>query len=212
LILAAAARCPRRRQAVVYGSGWLHDVPLDELSRLFGEVVLVDLFHPLSVRRLVRRYPNVRLVARDVTLTLDLVAGLVALEGSDLPHVVLAGPIDEPDRDLTVSLNLLSQLPCLPENYLRRWGGMPDEKIHAYCKNLILEHLAYLRAAPGVVALITDVSVRRLSRAGRELSRTDTLFGVELPWRGETWDWALVPREEVLTVVGIADVKDTKTA
>ena len=31
LILSAAQRCPRRRKAVVLGSGWLHDVPLAEL-------------------------------------------------------------------------------------------------------------------------------------------------------------------------------------
>src|SRR5262245_36290369 len=84
IILAAAGKCDRRRRAVVLGSGWLHDVPLDELAARFDEVLLVDLFHPLSVRRRVRRYRNVRLVADDVTATLERV-WRCGFEGGPLP-------------------------------------------------------------------------------------------------------------------------------
>src|SRR4051812_8223801 len=46
VVLEAIRRCSRHRRAVVLGSGWLHDVPLPELSLAFEEVTLVDLFHP----------------------------------------------------------------------------------------------------------------------------------------------------------------------
>src|SRR5262245_54703536 len=70
LILRAAARSRLHRKAVILGSGWLHDVPLTDLAQRFQEVVLVDLFHPFSVRRLMRRHSNVRLLEFDVTETL----------------------------------------------------------------------------------------------------------------------------------------------
>src|SRR4051812_15117335 len=50
LIRAAMNRCRRRRKAVLFGTGYLHDVPLEELAAAFGSVVLVDLAHPLPAR------------------------------------------------------------------------------------------------------------------------------------------------------------------
>jgi hypothetical protein len=50
VILNALARCRRRRKAVVFGSGMLYDVPIDELAAAFHEVVLVDIVHPLGTR------------------------------------------------------------------------------------------------------------------------------------------------------------------
>ena len=64
LIRAAMTRCPRRRKAVVLGSGWLHDVPLDELCAGFAEVVLVDLIHPLQTRWRTRRPVPVTSISR----------------------------------------------------------------------------------------------------------------------------------------------------
>jgi hypothetical protein len=214
LVLAAAARCRRRRKAVVLGSGWLHDVPLDELTRLFREVTLVDLFHPFSVRRQARKFANVRLVEADVTETLLEVWRVGHRPDAALPQVTPTRFVEEADLDLTVSLNLLSQLPCMPENFLRRLGAVPADAVLAYCRGVIESHLDYLRALPGVVALLTDVEVRTVTAAGELVSRADSLYGVPLPWRGETWDWTLVPpgrhHAQVLTVVGVEDVKDTK--
>src|SRR5579871_6065867 len=48
LLRRSLARCPRRRKAVVLGSGACLDVPLAELAAAFGEVVLVDVVHPLG--------------------------------------------------------------------------------------------------------------------------------------------------------------------
>lgn len=216
-ILAAAGRCARRRKAVVLGSGWLHDVPLEELAGLFEEVVLVDLFHPYFVRRQARGHANVRLVADDVTGTLREVWRVGHQPGAALPRAATTAFLGDPDLDLTVSLNLLSQLPCMPEAFLRRLGAVPAEAILAYCRGLVESHLDYLRALPGVVALLTDVEARAVSPRGEELSREPTLFGVTLPWRGRSWEWDLVPagrsrNAEVLTVVGIEDVKDAPGA
>src|SRR5438270_30342 len=46
VIRTAMAQCSRQRKAVLFGSGWLNDVPLDDLARTFREVILVDAVHP----------------------------------------------------------------------------------------------------------------------------------------------------------------------
>jgi hypothetical protein len=213
-ILSAARRCPARRKAVVLGSGWLHDVPLEELARDFREVYLIDLFHPFLVRWRVRRHRNVQLVAADVTGTLEQVwcAGLEPR--FSLPASRPALGLDEAEIDLTVSLNLLSQLPCMPERYLLQARKHRKDEILVYCRDVVSAHLDTLQRLPGVVTLLTDVELRTIDVHGTELRREETLYGVPLPWAGETWDWALVPTQpgsgqpgEILKVVAIEDIK-----
>src|SRR6185312_8264905 len=81
----AVSRCRDRRKAVVLGSGLLHDVPLDELSAGFREVILVDILHPLSVRRRTRDFANVRLLSADVTGAVESVYRLASVPGASLP-------------------------------------------------------------------------------------------------------------------------------
>src|SRR5262245_24384542 len=118
LIRAAAVQCHERRRCVVIGSSWLHDVPLAELAGAFAEVVLIDLVHPPSARWQARRFANVRPLSHDITGTLEQVwaAGQTR---APLPRARPELPAAARPADLVVSLNLLSQLPCLPESYLR---------------------------------------------------------------------------------------------
>src|SRR5262245_23441322 len=67
VIRQAIQQCTTRRKAVILGSGRLYDVPLGDLAAAFGEVLLVDIVHPLPVRWQGRRWANVRLVHADVT-------------------------------------------------------------------------------------------------------------------------------------------------
>ena len=68
-IRAAALECPRRRKAVILGSGLLLDIPLADLAHTFREVILVDVVHPLRAYLNAARYRNVRLVRTDVSAT-----------------------------------------------------------------------------------------------------------------------------------------------
>ena len=217
LILAAARRCPRRRKAVVLGSGWLYDVPLAELSAAFERVVLVDLLHPLATRWQARRYPNVDLAWADVSDTVEAVWQAVEVPGTPLPRSRPERFLDDDDIDLVASVNLLSQLPCMPELYLRRVGSHPGPEIDAYGRDVVAAHLDYLRRLPGVVALIADVEQITFSSTGEELARKSTLYGESFPFVGQRWVWPLVPRKsryphngEHLLVVGVEDVKSSR--
>jgi hypothetical protein len=212
LVLQAVEQCSQFRKAVVVGSGWLHDVPLAALTERFAEVILVDVFHPFSVRRQVRRYKNVRLIAADITGVLHLLQEQ-AIPTAPAPTMFL----DEPELDYLVSLNVLSQLPCMPEGVLLRRGASRGA-VQELCRDLIVAHLAWLGKLPGVVSLIADVEVHNLDRAGKERSRVSTIYSVPFAYPGERWTWTLVPRQanypygpEQLQVVGVANLATAKS-
>jgi hypothetical protein len=193
VILQAAQRCPRRRKAVILGSGLLYDVPVAQLSAAFEEVVLVDLLHPFRTRRQVRRFANVQLLAADVSAVVEA-AHRVAKRGEEpLPRAAPQLFLGDESVDLVASVNLLSQLPCMPVSYLRRAGVHPQSAIDAFARDLVRAHLDYLRQLPGVVTLIADYESLTLNRNGDVLKKTSTVYDVPLPAQGEEWVWRLIP-------------------
>jgi hypothetical protein len=210
----AAARCPRKRKAVILGSGLLLDVPLAELAAAFREVVLVDVVHPLGGRWRRRHFGNVRALAADVTGTVEAVYRAAHTPGAPLPRSAPDLFLDDAEVDLVASVNLLSQLPYVPETYLARAGSHSESEIAAFARGLMEAHLDYLPRLPGTVALVADVESLEVDRAGRVVDRVSTVRGLELPWAGEEWTWELAPRPEAdpvysyhRRVVGIPDVK-----
>jgi hypothetical protein len=212
VIRQAIRRCRQYRKAIILGSGWLLDLPLSELAASFREVILVDLLHPLSTRWRTRLYRNVFLLATDVSGAAESVWRAVE-QRSSLPRAAPTLFIDDTEVDLVVSLNLLSQLPCLPEQYLRQASIHPAEEITAFCTEVVQAHLDYLHRLPGVVTLIADFEAITISTAGAEVARHGTLYGIEFPFGGERWTWSLVPRKrsfpyhsEHLVVAGVVDI------
>ena len=120
MILEAAARCERRRSALVVGSGLLFDVPLEALCRQFENVVLVDIVHAWSVHREACRFSNVRLVPLDVTGVVQRCHALARRRApAPLPQCPVECFVGEP-FDLVASVNVLSQLPVVPNGYMSR--------------------------------------------------------------------------------------------
>jgi hypothetical protein len=214
VIRTAIQRCVQRRKAVVLGSGWLLDVPLAELGASFREVILVDLLHPLATRWRTRRYRNVMLLATDISGTASAVWRAVE-ERSPLPRAVPDLFMTDNEVDLVVSLNLLSQLPCIPEQYLLQAGTHSPQEIASYCRDVVQSHLDYLHRLPGVVTLIADIEARTVSTAGTVVAHHSTLYGADFPFGGERWIWPLVPRKrafphhaEHLVVAGVVDINE----
>src|SRR5262249_18204208 len=119
LIRAAAVQCHERRRCVVIGSSWLHDVPLAELAGAFAEVVLIDLVHPPSPRGRAGLAPTPA-PPPPTPPAPRRKGGPPASPAPPRPPPPPERPAAARPADLVVSLNLLSQLPCLPESYLRR--------------------------------------------------------------------------------------------
>jgi hypothetical protein len=212
--LKAVARCKQRRKAVILGSGMLYDVPIDELSAAFHEVLLVDIVHPLKNWLPGIRHKNLRRLTADITATAEEVYRVAKLPGAMLPRTEPSLFLDDTEVDLVVSLNLLSQLPVIPTEYLERAGAHSPDAIAAFARHLLSAHLAYLQRFTCAVALITDVEKQTLNRAGKLVCKSSLLRGLTLPCEGESWTWHLAPRPEAdrdysyhRRVVGIADLQ-----
>lgn len=186
-VMEAAELCRNTRKATVFGSGLLLDVPLAALAKRFDEVVLVDLLHLREARCQAKSFPNVRLVASDVT------GVAAAVHAGGLP-LAPGGALSEADADLVVSLNLLSQLPLLPV----AWASHrhPSDAVKAFARTLVEGHLEALTHCPGTVCLIAETE-RRICDGETVLETEDPLHGVALPPATREWTWNLAPRPEV---------------
>jgi hypothetical protein len=192
----AAARCPEKRKAVVLGSGMLLDVPLDDLARDFREVVLVDLIHPLRARWRGRRLGNVRLVGADISGVAEQVYRVARDRSANLPRAEPSLLLDDAQVDLVASVNLLSQLPYLPAEYLLKAGVHAPAVIEEFARGVVEAHLAYLRKFAGVVALVGDIERLTYDRNGGLIERLSALRGAAFPGPHEEWEWHLAPRPE----------------
>ncbi|MFO1042558.1 MAG: hypothetical protein U0941_12270 [Planctomycetaceae bacterium] len=218
VIRAAILECPRRRKAVVLGSGLLLDVPLADLAAAFDEVVLVDVVHPISVYLTKVRYRNVRLVRADVTETAVELAKVANNPALPLPHATPQRFCNDTDVDYVVSVNLLSQLPYVPTYYLEK-TTRNEKEVDEYARDLIDRHLDYLQRLPGVVTLITDVAKLKIDNHGEIVERVDILYGATLPWQTIEWTWEHIPLKHVSPefayhrhVCAVQDVKSASAA
>ncbi len=195
LILEAAHACPQRRKLVIFGAGLLHDIPLRELAGMFREVTLVDLVFPWSSRLSAARFRNVRCLAADVTATIHNLAPAARDPTRPLPVSEPSRFLQEAALDLTVSVNLLTQLPVIPRRYLER-VPRDEPSLDAWSRHLQSAHLDYLRRLPGRKVLITDTGGLRRDRTGTIIEQWDNLHGLELPPADLTWEWNLAPAPE----------------
>jgi hypothetical protein len=193
--------CSNFRTALVFGSGLLLDIPLDELARRFQTVYLVDVVHLPEVRRAVRRYANVRCIDLDVTGFIDHMDKLTP-ERLDLPPPQRF--LDEPGIDWVASVNLLSQLPLLPQDSLRaRFPELDETTLEAWGTRLMRQHLDYLAAFTAPTCLLADMEQTIHEANGAVIERIN--FAARLGLDEEEldqWRWDIAPPGEIAPGVG----------
>ncbi len=190
----AVRRCSMKRKVALFGAGLLHDIPLKELSRQFEEVLLVDIVHPWHCRLAVRKFPNVKLITHDVTEVINDVHRCVHEPLAELPASRPMRFVDDSRLDLTISVNLLSQLPVIPDRLLTK--ARSADVARAFGKHLVAAHLDYLKRLPGLVTLVTDVAAKKVSLGGDVVDRWSILYGTQLLEPDQQWDWCLAPSPE----------------
>jgi hypothetical protein len=151
-ILSTAENTIKKRKAVIIGSGLLLDVPMDELSEMFEEVILADIVHLPEAVKKSEKYRNVKILWHDImgisekiyNLPVDsdhkkpsLETEISRQENEDpknrnreilLPDPCPSLPHGCHDADLVVSLNVLSQLAVVPCIYvLKKFNNIEDQ-------------------------------------------------------------------------------------
>jgi hypothetical protein len=191
-VLSAARTCRNRNTVVVLGSGLLLDVPLAELSALFGEVVLKDVVCLPEVRRQIRTYQNTSFSECDVTGVAKPLYALKQQAVSRLPEPL--PPDRDSDAGLTVSLNILSQLWVVPRAYAaRHLRGITEDRIDDWCRQIVGSHYQWLRSQPGDVCMVADHAFIKRDGEGKVISRASTVYDLELPPPDTSWTWHIVP-------------------
>lgn len=189
------------RKAIVLGSGLLLDVPVEELSAHFKEVVLVDILHLPEVADRLKGLPNVRTVQCDVTGIAENISRLrnqMSVDPGTLPEPKALIPEFDDQTDLVISLNMLSQIYLWPKQFIgARIGGGEERALTAWTRRIVETHFEMLSSLPCTVCLITDYEYYARSRQGTLLVRESTIEGVKLPEPDRQWVWDIAPLGEM---------------
>lgn len=195
IVAEAVERLGSRRKVLVLGSGLLRDVPLRLLRDRFEQVMLLDAVHLLPAR-IAARHRGVTVVVGDLTGMADVMAGAPGPRRDPL-----ARWRDDPDLDLVISANVLSQLAMAPAAWLERRPGreedLPPDLPPDLPARIVGWHLDDLRALRCPVCLLTDVSYRERRRDGTEGADIDLMHGHDLSRPRARWDWEVATWGEV---------------
>lgn len=194
--------CRHRDTVWLLGGGTLADLPLAELSGLFRRVVVFDTAWLPQARAQARRWPNVELQLADVTgLVLPLSEWRLGMP-LPIPSAAAMRELDPVPPDCVLSLNLLSQLPLLPMEYIQR-SGITLQAAEAFGRAILEAHLRGLEAFVCPVGLIADARRIWRSRAGEVVLSESAVMGVQLPACEKSWRWPVAPRGEIDNETGL---------
>jgi uncharacterized UPF0146 family protein len=193
-IVETAGKCLKRGKVVILGSGLLLDVPLSVLSKVFDEVVLVDVIHLPEVVKRTSDYPNVRLVQSDITGVAEKLFHNIGQGDYGLPESVPCIPEIDEKTSLVISLNIVSQLSAIPVDYVMKNTNMHDEAaLQAWCDQIRGAHFAALQALSCDVCLIADYEFTRRDAKGKIIESGSTVGNLSFPEPDRSWTWYIAP-------------------
>jgi hypothetical protein len=174
---------------VIVGSGPLNEIPMAQLVELVDRVILVDVVHPLKVRREWGRHPKVRLEELDVT---GVGEALLTYQGGELPS---PKPPPLPSADFVLSANCLSQLPLKPRQYVESKAS-PDA-LDRFCEDISKAHIEQIEGLRKPHLIISDFETDLLDASGTLIERAQPFFDKNRLQLLNSWLWAVAPKGEI---------------
>jgi len=189
------------KNLAVLGSGWLLDLPLEELAAVSGHVWLYDALHPAQVIHRLSKYSNVTAVSADITGS-----GMVnaweavrqyrqtGVKASPESFCCTKFQTDEVP-DYVISLNLLSQIGVMITGYLQHHIPYTTEEVEKINRLLQQAHLELMETDKS--CLVTDIRETNIDLAGGQVESSE-LLQVVLPDKPgiQTWEWMFDPNGE----------------
>jgi len=184
---------PAIETVAVLGSGWLLDVPLDDLRSRFRQVFLVDIHHPAQIRKKVESMDNVELIEADLSGGAIRQLWEISRQKTRLPgpsllnQLSLQHPLEKIAPQALISVNLLNQLDIILCDYLSKQGYFQQETFHPLRSALQKFHLQWISGTPGCI--ISDVEELSKDKKGKISSKS--LLYTTLPegFRKNSWTW-----------------------
>lgn len=178
----------------VLGSGWLLDVPLDHLIQRFRHIYLVDIHHPIQIRKRTSAMKQVELIEADLS------GGAVefiwkyyrenkASPGNDplTQNLTLSPPLSHVRPDAFISVNLLNQLDIMLCDYILKKKPFQQEQLAPLRSVIQAFHVDWISKKPA--CLISDIREEVKDKKGQRSSKA--LLYTRLPdgIRRESWWW-----------------------
>lgn len=192
--IAGSFKDTRAESAAVLGSGWLLDVPLDDLLVRFRHIYLVDIHHPIQIRKKTASLSQVELIEEDLSGGIieqvwDSASGPGSplTQGPDPGQFNWITPLSRISPDVLISVNLLNQLDILLCDYLLKKKHFQQEGLAPFRTAIQSFHLEWISGKPG--CLVTDIREEVMDKNGVKSSKT--LLYTRLPEgiRQDRWWW-----------------------
>ncbi len=178
----------------VLGSGWLLDVPLNHLVKRFKHIYLIDIHHPIQIRKKTAAMSQVELIEEDLTggaieqiWQLFREHKISLREQSITDQISLTPPLASIRPDALVSVNLLNQLDIILCDYIRKRGPFQQEFFTPLRTAIQAFHLEWISKKPGclVTDTIEEVVDKNGTKSPKALLYTDLPNGI----RHDRWWW-----------------------
>jgi len=168
-----------RKSAAVLGSGWLLDVPVEEMSRYFEKVYLFDVRHPAEVKKKIKWLNNVEFRVCDISCFARPVYEYVKQNRNcrERPPISVIQPqttLDLSGFDFVFSCNILNQLDILLIEYMRQFFELSKEETTVFRNNVQQHHIRQLPRNRS--CLVADYEEIFYSPDGKEISRRNSVY------------------------------------
>ena len=192
--IAASFTQTEAETVAVLGSGWLLDVPLDHLLRRFRHVYLVDIHHPVQIRKKIAAMNQVELIEADLTGgAIEKIwhyyrERKISIEDEPVPaKLSLDPPLAHIQADALISVNLLNQLDIILCDYILKQKSFQQEALTPFRAAIQAFHLDWISKKPA--CLVTDILEEVVDKNGVKSSKA--LLYTHLPeaTRQDRWWW-----------------------
>lgn len=196
----------------ILGSGWLLDVPMEELLACCEKLILVDVEHPAQI---LHKYEQNSKVVFETTDINNLNSYLLNTPIKELSYFSIKNEIEkyctpQYTDDLVVSLNLLSQLNDYPLEFLSKLIKLNGEQSNSLSFQIQANHLSSL--PPQKTVLITDYEEEYYDEDDAFLGAAPTVFAnIPCGLGRKEWDWQFdshfIYREDCRTTLKVLAVR-----
>jgi hypothetical protein len=182
-----------RKSAAVLGSGWLLDVPVEEMSRYFEKVYLYDIRFPAAVKKQIKPLGNVELRTCDISGFVQPVYQYVKQNRDDKNRIPVSdiqpqNILELNEFDFVFSCNILNQLDILLVDYLNHFFELNDDEILAFRKNVQKLHIDLLPRNRS--CLVADYQEITFTPDDKEISRkTSVHHPIIQTENARRWRW-----------------------
>jgi len=183
----------RPERLAILGSGWWLDIPVEEVTSLCKQVIMVDVLHPRQIIHKARKFRNIDLVSYDVTggLIFEMYEAVAAFRTNrakkDMHQIQTECFSDHIQADYYISLNMLDQMDSFIVDYLADQHLYTEEELLSLRHRI---HSDHLRGLPkGKSCLISDFQEITTDKKGNE--QVKNVIHADLPevLNSEEWIW-----------------------